>query len=107
MEEIQEIEAPPPVLQVCFDSTHGWTVVAQKTDLIFGKDAPDEIRQEFQDQTGHEMPDDFPLGHVIIKGKRFSSQDELLAWMTEVVPTMWGWFVGLDTDVPADTGLES
>jgi hypothetical protein len=103
-----ETEAPPPpVLQLCFDSDHGWTVVAQRVKIVLGQDAPEDVRQDFLEQVGQEMPDDMPMGQVTLKGRRFSSQDEMVEWLTNMVPLMWEWFVGIADDVPSIIGLES
>ena len=103
-----ETEAPPPpVLQLCFDSDHGWTVVAQRVKGVLGADAPEDVRQDFLEQVGQEIPDDLPMGQVTLKGRRFSSQDEMVEWLTNTVPLMWEWFVGLADDVPSTVGFES
>lgn len=98
---------PPPVLQLSFDSEHGWTVVGQKVQIVMGKDCPEDLKEEFRENTGEDMPDDLPLGRMTIKGRRFESQDELINWLTNVVPMMWEWFVGFVDDIPKEAGMES
>lgn len=97
---------PVPTIQFGFHPETGWTVISRRIRAVLGRDCPQEVKDRFREEVGFDMPDDEAMGEVQLRGKQFTDIEEMTAWLSETIPSMWGWFVGMDEDVPVNCGLE-